>query len=184
MSRAVLRDTESHDVERYFQQIISVIPSVVGKVCANLGHYPDQTDVDSFAQQIAYLLWKEDYRVLRSFKGEAAPETWLFTIARRQILQWLRERKKIESLDDLPAEVYVVEEEQEKRLLRKEREEMLREAVTKLTVHDQKLYGLLRQELSVDKIADEMGIKRRSAAVMKRILIVKLRRIIREEHTS
>jgi DNA-directed RNA polymerase specialized sigma24 family protein len=83
-------------------------------------------------------------------------------------------------LDDLPAEVFVVQQDQEKSLLSKEREKMLQEAVNNLTVHDQKLFGLLRQELSMEKIADEMGIKRRSASVMKRVLIVKLRRIIRE----
>jgi RNA polymerase sigma factor (sigma-70 family) len=172
------------DVEKYFQHMIPVIPSVVRKVCANLGQYPDQAEVDSFAQQIAYLLLKDDYRVLRTFKREASAETWLFTIARRHILQWFRERDKIDSLEDLPPEVFVVQQEQEKRLLSKEREEMLQEAVETLTAHDQKLFGLLRQELSTEKIADEMGIKRRSASVMKRVLIVKLRRIIRERYSS
>jgi RNA polymerase sigma factor (sigma-70 family) len=176
----VPQEPANYDVEKYLQHIIPVIPSVVRKVCANLGHYPDQAEADCFAQQIAYLLWKNDYRVLRAFKRESSPETWLFTIARRHILQWLREMNKMESLDDLPPEVFVIQQDQEKSLLTKEREEMLREAVNTLTVHDQKLFGLLRQEVSTEKIADEMGIKRRSASVMKRILIVKLRRIIRE----
>jgi RNA polymerase sigma factor (sigma-70 family) len=182
MPCTVLQEPEKYDLEKYFQHLIPAIPSVVRKVCVNLGHYPDQTEVDSLAQQIAYLLWKDDYRVLRSFRGEASAETWLFTIARRQIQQWLREMKKIESLDDLPQEVLVFQQEQEKRLLTEEREEMLREAVNTLTVHDQKLFGLLREELSTEKIADEMGIKRRSASVMKRVLIVKLRRIISEKY--
>jgi RNA polymerase sigma factor (sigma-70 family) len=182
MPCTVLQEPEDYDVEKYFQHIIPAIPSVVRKVCANLGHYLDQTEVDSLAQQMAYLLWKDDYRVLRTFKGEASFETWLSTIARRQILQWLRERNKMESLDDLPPEVFVVQQEQEKRLLTKEREEVLREAVNTLTVHDQKLFGLLREELSTERIADEMGIKRRSTSVMKRVLIVKLRRIIREKY--
>src|SRR5215510_4612425 len=113
MPCTVLQEPANHDVEKYFQHIIPVIPSVVRKVCANLGQYPDQTEVDSFAQQIAYLLWKDDYRVLRTFKGEASLETWLFTIARRQIQQWLRERNKMESLEDLSPEVFVVQQEQE-----------------------------------------------------------------------
>jgi RNA polymerase sigma factor (sigma-70 family) len=180
MRYTVPQELANYDADKFFQHIIPVIPSVVRKVCANVGHYPDQTEVDSFAQRIAYLLWKDDYRVLRTFKREASPETWLFTIARRHILQWLSDRNKIVSLDDLPAEVFVVQQDQEKSLLSKEREKMLQEAVNNLTVHDQKLFGLLRRELSMEKIADEMGIKRRSASVMKRVLIVKLRRIIRE----
>jgi hypothetical protein len=60
---------------------------------------------------------------------------------------------KMESLDDLPPEFFVIQQNQEKSLLTKEREEMLREAVNTLTVHDQKLFGLLRQELSAEKIA-------------------------------
>lgn len=172
------------DVEKCYQHIIPVIPLVVRKVCANLGHYLGQTEIDCFSQQIAYLLLKNDYRVLRTFKHEASPETWLFTIARRHILQWVREMKKLESLDCLPPEVFVVQQEQEKSLLSKEREEVLQEAVDTLTDHDRKLFGLMRQELTTEEIADEMGIKRRSASVMKRILIVKLRRIIRDKYTS
>jgi RNA polymerase sigma factor (sigma-70 family) len=185
MSRKVLQEpTNYDDVEKYFHHMIPVIPIVVRKVCANLGHYPGQGEVDIFAQEIAYLLWKNDYRVLRSFKSEASPETWLFTISKRHILQWVRERKKVESLEVVSPEVFVVQQEQEKRLLTEEREELLREAVNTLTVHDQKLFGLLRQELSTEKIADEMGIKRRSASVMKRLLIIKLKRIIREKYSS
>jgi len=180
----VLGKPADYDVEKYFQHIIPVIPSVVRKVCTSLGHYPDQTEVDCFAQQIAYLLLKSDYRVLRTFKGEASPETWLFTIARRHVLQWLREINKMGSLEDLPPEVFVVQQDQEKSLLSKEREDVLQEAVNTLTAHEQKLFGLLRQELSTEKIADEMGVKRRSASVMKRILIIKLRRIIKEKYSS
>jgi RNA polymerase sigma factor (sigma-70 family) len=177
-----LQEPANYDVEKYFQHIITIIPAVVRKVCANLGHYPDQEEIDSFVQQIVYLLWQDDYRVLRNFKHEAAPETWLFTIIRRQILQSIREGKKLESLEAVPPEYFQVEHDQEKKLLLKEREEVLQDAVDTLTSHDQKLFGLLRQELSTEKIADEMGIKRRSASVMKRILIVKLKRIIREKY--
>jgi RNA polymerase sigma factor (sigma-70 family) len=184
MPSKVLHEIANDDVDKYLQHIIPVIPAVVRKVCASVGHYPDQTEVDIFVQEIAFLLWKNDYHVLRSFKREASPETWLFTITKRHIVQWLSERNKIESLDELPPEVFMVQQDQEKSLLLKEREEMLRDAVNTLTVHDQKLFSLLRQELSTEKIADEMGIKRRSVSVMKRVLIVKLRRIIRERDSS
>lgn len=177
-----VQENTHYEVEEHFQEINSRIPSVVGKVCANLGHYPDEDEFDNFAQQIAYLLWKDDYRVLRSFKCKASPETWLFTIVRRQILQSLRERKKLESLETAPPDYFRIQHDQEKKLILKEREELLQEAVDTLTTHDQKLFGLLRQELSTEKIADEMGIKRRSASVMKRVLIVKLKRIIREKY--
>jgi DNA-directed RNA polymerase specialized sigma24 family protein len=91
MPSKVPQDSANYDVEKYLQHTIPVIPSVIRKVCANLGHYPDQAEVDCFAQRIAYLLWKNDYLVLCAFKRESSPETWLFTIARRHILQWLRE---------------------------------------------------------------------------------------------
>jgi RNA polymerase sigma factor (sigma-70 family) len=179
-----LEEPANYDVEKYFQHIISIIPSVVCKVCANLGQYPDQEEVESYAQQIAYLLWKDDYHVLRNFKRESAPETWLFTIIRRQILQSFKERKRLESLEAVPPEYFQVQHDQEKKLLLREREEVLQEAVDTLTSHDQKLFDLLRQEMSTEKIADEMGVKRRSASVMKRVLIVKLKRIIREKYSS
>lgn len=178
------QENAKYDVESYFQQINSCIPAVVRKVCIKLGHYPDQDEVDSIVQQIAYLLWKDDYRVLRNFKREASPETWLFTIIRRQILLSLRERKKLESLESAPPEFFRIPHDQEKKLLLKEREEVLQEAVDTLTSHDKKLFDLLRQELSTEKIADEMGIKRRSASVMKRLLIIKLKRIVGEKYSS
>jgi RNA polymerase sigma factor (sigma-70 family) len=127
------------------------------------------------------LLWENDYRALRSFKYEASPETWLFTIAKRHIGSWLRERDRIESLEDMPPDTFTVQPDQDEWLLAKERAEILQAAVRKLTEREQKLYGLLQQGRSVEEIAEGMKIKKRSVSVMKRALIKKLRRIIREE---
>jgi len=181
MPRMDSREPSDDDLENLFlQEIHPIISGVVRKVCASLRRHPDLIDADEFARRIAYLLWKNDYQVLRSFKHESEPETWLFTIAKRHILHELRERDGIVSLDDVPPDSLIAQPNQEERLTSQYKEKALLAAISKLTEREQKLFGLLRQGRSTEKIAEELGIKRRSASVMKRALIKKLRRIIEE----
>jgi RNA polymerase sigma factor (sigma-70 family) len=176
--RAISREPVGDDLEKLFKNIFPDVPEIVRRACIKLSRHPDQVDVDEIAQRVAYLLWNDNYRALRSFKYESSLETWLFAIAMRHILRWLREQGEIESLEDRLPDSFVVRQRQEERLLAKEREERVREAVGKLTEHDQKLYGLLRQELSIGKIAEEMKVKSRSVSVMKRVLIIRLQKIM------
>jgi len=181
MSRTISREPANDDVKKLFEDILPDIPKVVRKACLSLGRNPDWMDTGEFAQQIRILLWKNDYHVLRSFKHESEPETWLFTIAKWLILHWLREQDGMESLEDKPPDSFVVQQNQEEKLLSKEREEMLREAVSKLTEHDKKLYGLSRQERSRKEIAEEMRIKKQSVSSERDALMKKLKRIVREK---
>jgi RNA polymerase sigma factor (sigma-70 family) len=137
-------------------------------------------DVDEFAQRIGILLWKGNYRVLRSFRRESSLETWLFTIAKRNILRWLRETNWMESLEDKPQGSFIVQQEQEERLLVDERRKILQAASRKLSGRKQRLLGLWRQEKSRREIAEEMGLKRKSVTVEKVELVKMLQRVVRE----
>ncbi|MGH9849715.1 MAG: RNA polymerase sigma factor [Blastocatellia bacterium] len=172
------QEPENNDVEKLFQDVLPIIPTVVGQVCAKFHHHLDQGEIDRYAHRIEVLLWENGYRVLRSFKRKSSPETWLFTIAKRHIRRWLREREREMSLAEAPPDSLTVQPDHEEWLLAKEREEILLAAESKLTKRERTLLDLLRQGLSIEEIAEEMKIKRRSAAVMKRALIVKLQRII------
>jgi len=176
------QESANDDVERLFlQEMVPAIPKVVGQVFAKLGRHPDPAEADRFAQRIRVLLWENDYRVLRSFKRQSAPETWLFTIAMRHIRRWLRGRDGIVSLDDMPSDSFTVQPDQEESLLEKERDEILLAARAKLTKREQEMFDLWWSGLSIEDIAEKMRIKRRSASVRKRTLIKKLQRIIGEE---
>jgi RNA polymerase sigma factor (sigma-70 family) len=165
-------------LEKLFENIFLEIPEVVRRVCVRLGRHPDQVDVDEITQRVAYSLWKDDYQALRSFKHESLLETWLFSIVKRSILRWVQEQDGIESLEDKPPDSFIVRHRQEEGLLAKERKERVWEAVSKLTEHDQKLYGLLCRELSIEEIAEETKVKSRSVSVMKRVLIKRLQKLM------
>jgi RNA polymerase sigma factor (sigma-70 family) len=165
-------------VEKLFQDIFHIIPTVVGQVCAKLDYHLDQTEIDRFAQRIRFLLWKNDYRLLRSFKRRSSPETWLFAVAKWRIRRWLRERERGMSLAEAPPGSLTVQPDLDEWLYSMEKEEMLRAAESELPERERTLLDLLRQGLSIEEIAEEMKIKRRSVAVMKRNLIVKLQKII------
>jgi RNA polymerase sigma factor (sigma-70 family) len=173
-----MREPADDDVKKLFEEILPDIPKVVRKACLSLGRNPHWIDTDEFAQQIRVLLWKDDYRMLRSFKYDSEPETWMFTIAKRLILHWFRDQGRRESLEDKLSDFFVVQPDHEEKLLSTERVEILRRAISKLTGHDKKLYSLWRQERSRKEISEEMGIKRRSVSVEKAALAKKLRRII------
>ncbi len=180
MPRTISREPGSDDVEKLLQDVFPGIQEVVRKVCARLDHYSDQTEVDEFAQRIGFLLWKNDYRVLRSFKHNSEPETWLFTIAKWKILQWLRERDGISSLDDMPPDSITVQPDQEQWLLAKERYEILQAAESKLTNRERKLYELWQDELSNGQIAEKMKITKRSVSTKKGALLKKLQKLLGE----
>ncbi len=170
----------NNDVEKLFlQDILPIVPAVVGQACAKLNYHPGQTELDGLVQRVVLLLIDEDYRVLRSFDRRSEPQTWLFTIARRYILRRLREQGRIVSLDDMPPDSFTFQPDQEEWLLAKEREELLQAAYNKLSKREQKLYRLLSQpSLTAAEIARTMGIKRESVYKEKQRLIKKIQKII------
>lgn len=176
------RDSQENlnDVENMFlQHIHPLIPKVVGQACANLGHYPGQAELDDFVQDISELLLENDHRSLRSFSHRSKLETWLYTITRRRILRQLQEQSRMESLD---SSTFIVQPDQEKRLLAKEIEVIFQAAFSKLTKREQKLLVLRLYERSRDEIAIEMGIKKESVSREINAVIKKLQRIIGEDY--
>src|SRR6266508_2844005 len=167
MSRMDSQEYVNDDVESMIlQDICPIIPKVVGQACAGLGRYPGQTELEDFVQDINELLLEDDRHVLRSFDHHSKPQTWLYTIARRHILHQLQGRSKMESLDDMPPDssIFIVQPDQEKRLLAKEMEAILKAAFSKLTEHERKLLAMRLHGRSIEEIAQEMGIKKRSVS--------------------
>jgi RNA polymerase sigma factor (sigma-70 family) len=185
MSRIDSREHANDDVENLFlQDICPIIPKVVGQVCSGLVHYPGQTEIDDFIQEINESLLENDRHVLRSFDHRSRPQTWLYAIVRRHILHRLQKRVNMESLEDMPLDSsnFIVHPDQEKRLLAKEMEEVLQSAFSKLTEHERKLLVLRLQERSRGEIAKKIGIKKESVSREINAVINKLQRIVREDY--
>lgn len=185
MSRTNSQEHANNDVENMFlQNICLIIPKVVSQACAGLSHYPSQTELDDYVQEINKSFLEGDRRCLRSFAHRSKPQTWLYTIASRHILHGLQKQSKVESLDDIPPDspTFIVQPDQEKTLLAKEMEAILQAAFSKLTGHEQKLLTLWLQDQSRQEIAKEMGIKKQSVSREKNAVIKKLQRIVGEDN--
>ncbi len=185
MSRTDSEDRANNYVENMFpQEIYHTIPKVISQVCAGLRHYPDQTELDDFVQEIIEAMLEDDRRVLFSFDYRSKLQTWLYTIVRRHILHQLQRRSKNERLDDmsLDSSILIVQPDQENGVFAKEVEAILQAAFGRLTGHERKLLDLWLHERSRDEIAKEMGIKKKSVSREINALIKKLRRIIGENY--
>lgn len=174
-------EAATSEIEKLFLEIIPHIPAAVRQVCQSLNHHPDDMEFDGLVSRIMLLLMDNDFHTLRSFENSSKLQTWLYTIARRQILRQLRKRKKEVHLEDLPPDSLTIQPDQEEKLLSEEREKLLQTAVSKLSEHDRKLLHLVAQKLSAEEIAEEMNIKRESVYPEKSDLLKKLRKIIGNE---
>ncbi|MCG3162409.1 MAG: hypothetical protein JMDDDDMK_03659 [Acidobacteria bacterium] len=170
------------EMKEMFEGLRHYIPIVVCQACNKLRYHPGPMELDGLEQRVALTLIDNDYRVLRSFAHQSDLQTWLYTIAKRKILQWLQEQKKMSSLEDWLQDALTFQSDQEQKLIlqeeEKEREKILLLALSKLTEHEQKLFSLMRQGLKTGKIAKEMGIKKESAYTEISVLKKKLRKII------
>lgn len=78
--------------------------------------------------------------------------------------------------------IFIVQPDQEKKLLAKEMEAILQAALSKLTEHEQKLLVLWLQGGSMNEIAKEMGIKKRSVSREIIAVIKKLQRVVMKDY--
>jgi len=170
------------DPERLFEEILSDIPLVVHRACHSLGHRPRRMEFEGIVQHVILLLIDRDYYTLRSFKRLSSHQTWLFTIVRRYLARQIQRQSREMSLEDIPRASLSAQPEQEKALIAKEEAKRLSVAVNKLTDRERKLFQLLCIDgMSASEIAKEMGIKLESVYSRRFALIVKVRRMIREE---
>ena len=165
-----------------FDEVLSDIPLVVHRACHSLGHRPRRMDIEGIVQGIILLLIDRDYYTLCTFNRLSSFQTWLFTIVRRHLVRQIQRQSREMSLEDIPRDSLYTQPEQEKTLIAKEEMRMLSAVVNKLTNRERKLFQLFcRDELSASEIAEEMGIKLKSVYSNRFALIVKIRRMIREE---
>jgi len=170
------------DLERLFENLLSDIPLVAHRACHSLGHHPRRAEIEGVVQQVTLLLIDRDYYILRSFRHLSSLQTWLFTIVRRHLVRQIQRQSREMSLEDIPRASLSAQPEQEKTLIAKEEMKRLLAAVNKLTDRERKLFQLLCMDgLSASDIAEEMGIKLKSVYSKRFALIVKIRRMIREE---
>ncbi|MGH9844535.1 MAG: sigma-70 family RNA polymerase sigma factor [Blastocatellia bacterium] len=134
------------------------IPLAVHQADGMLGFHRNEDDVNRLTQRIAFELAKNDYHTLRSFNHESSERTWLCKIAMCQIVDLHREQKKAVSLEEMPANFFVAQADQEQRLISKERDERMLAAVGSLADRERELFLLWLEGTNPEEMAKRMGL--------------------------
>lgn len=150
--------SESITVEELFAEALLSLDKVVRNALRH--YYPKHQadDVERFKQRLIEKLLKDDMKMLREFRQEAEPKTWLQQIANHEVIRVLREEGRSVSFDDAPPEVFIQPPTQEENLLHKEREQLMAEVLHTMTPHEQMLIELEGQGWKAEEIARELDI--------------------------
>lgn len=161
-----------------------LLPDIRIIVCASLCHFSHKSpnyEIDDLCQQIVVLLMDDDFRRLRSFDHASSHKTWLTAVVRNHVINHLRRQKTMISFDDLGPAAIRCPPLQDKQLIALELTNSVREALSKLTKREAKLFELCYLfGLSTVEIADGMGIKPQSVRRRKHAVTKKLRRLLQQ----
>jgi RNA polymerase sigma factor (sigma-70 family) len=164
------------------QAIEDLLPEILVAVRASLyrcGHRGDRDEIDDLCQQIIVLLIDDDFRRLRSFDHASSQRTWLTTVVRNHVINYLQRHKITVSLNDVSPDAIVYPARQEERVFEQEQRESLQAAIANLTKRELRLFELCYVfELSTVEIAEAMGIKVQSVRRRKHAVTRKLRQLV------
>lgn len=110
------------EMKKLFESIRHHLPTVVRQACGNLKYSPEPMELDGLEQRVALSLIENDYHPLRSFAHHSEPQPWLYTIAKRKVLERLRQQKRMLSLEDVLPAAFTSQPDQEERLISEEEE--------------------------------------------------------------
>lgn len=164
------------------QVIEDLLPEILVAVRASLyrcGHRGDRDEIDDLCQQITVLLIDDDFRRLRSFDHASSQRTWLTTVVRNHVINYLQRHKTTVSLNDVSADAIVYPARQEERVFEQEQRDSLQAALANLTKRELRLFELCYVfGLSTVEIAEAMGIKVQSVRRRKHAVTKKLRNFV------
>ncbi len=89
--------------EDFVDRFIGLITHVIRHTTQNISDQLTNDDYGEFCNEIFLTILKNDYAVLRHFKGESSLATYLTVVARRRMIQLLTKRRRKEEV--LPGDV-------------------------------------------------------------------------------
>jgi RNA polymerase sigma factor (sigma-70 family) len=171
-------DSQDPDIPDVEQLIIKLLPKVSKAVRRVYRHPTNQCEIEDITQDVLVLLMENDYHRLRSFDGLSKIETWMHTIVRHCVGQYLWKRrweKENVSLDDLSPDALSYHPTQEKMLIDEDEYQAI---LSSLPERGKLLMQLALQGLKTEEIAKELGIKISSVYREKSIQYKKLRKLV------
>ena len=158
-----------------FRQIMVRYQDFVYSICLTMlkdRHLAQEAAQDSFVKV---------YKSIRRFKEDSKFSTWLYTLAYRTCLDYLKKKKRmIENLDhqyglinsDISAQASMEE---------KERASLMRDAMNKLPEFDRRVLELYYlQDMNIRELSKIMGLKENNIKVR----LHRSRKLLREELTK
>jgi RNA polymerase sigma factor (sigma-70 family) len=167
--------------EELFERVMPLLEPAVRAACFRCNYRPAPDDVARFSQRLSLYLIEDNYRRLNTYHEEAQLRTWLQKVANRAISHWLKKERQNLSLEDAPAHTFDLKPEQEEQLLQKELDHLRAEALHHLAPREWELFGLIRQGLKAEEIAQQMNVKRDTVYWMKQKLKKKLEGLLNGE---
>ncbi len=148
-------------VDRFIGLIVHVIRHAAHARSVPLT--PD--DVDDLCSEVFVALLRDDFAVLRAFRGNCALSTYLTVVARRVVVKEITRRRKAEAMGHVMAHQAALEmaadaHPEEDRL---ERADEVRKLLERLPPHDARVVRMFYLDgLSYQRISAELGIPENS----------------------
>lgn len=135
----------------------------------------------TLAEELAAETFLEAVRSIGSFRGEADPKTWLFSIARHRWQHWCRTQSRRPQTEELSEILISPENSPELCAADKELAGRIRELVKKETARTQGILKMRLEGYSFHEIGKKYGISENSARVIEFRTKNKIREILKKE---
>ena len=180
MSRAQAARVEVASSETQFESLLSQIRVQVSWACRCYYRFTNPSVIDDLAQEIAFLLIKNDGHNLKSFEHRAKEKTWLRVVALHHVARYFKGQKTAESIENLPDDLHPWQlPSQDEELLFKELKGLVEKSQGDFTGQEQELLNHLSNGLEDREIAMRMGIEIRTVQRYKCALRKKIKNMVR-----
>ena len=141
----------------------------------NNGYAPPD-DIEELTERIIELLLDHDCHNIKMYDSNLANlRTWLSPLVRHKTWDFIKKKRKWDSLDETVAERLLEHPKQELNIISQERQMAFEKEIEKLSEHDRCLINLIREEVPVAEIAECLNIKPLSVNRMKHKIIQKIK---------
>jgi len=132
------------DLAKLIQDSVPLIRQSTVLAFKYYNYATNEDEISDICQQIILRLIEDHYRRLRLFdSSKASLPTWLKSVARHHISNYILRKRKTLSLDDLPFDSVSCPPNQEESIILRDRDERLEAILGKLCTRDQQLIRLL-----------------------------------------
>lgn len=145
---------------------------IIHKVCSM--YCSNESDREDLFQDILIQWW----RAFPSFKGQSKFTTWAYRVAINTAISNYRKQKRRPNLNAISTDELQIPDISYKSIEQKEREQILYQAINKLSKVERAIMMLYLEEYSYEEIAEMIGITKSNVGVKINRIKAKLKKIL------